>query len=244
MSGTSGTVIPASNEHQTSLAAENGSILVATSLRKAFGAQLVIKDLSLSFNRREIVLLLGSNGAGKSTLLRMLAGLARPDAGSVCFSGERCGFASHHSFMYSMLTVRENLSLMLGLLGRKGARIDEVLGEWSLMDVADKKLGELSRGYQARASLARACMGSPAVLILDEPSSNLDHQSTQFMKEKIKQVAQDGLVIVATHDIHRLGDLASRVVVIERSGGVVDSGRKASRPMLDSLIQRYQEANR
>lgn len=241
MSSASSPSVEASHERQSG---QDAAILTATSLRKAFGHQLVIRDLSLSFNRGELVLILGSNGAGKSTLLRMLAGLTRPDGGTVSLKEGRLGFASHYPLLYSKLTVRENLSLILRVLDVCSASVDNTLAEWSLVEVSDKQLGELSKGYQARVSLARACMGSPKALILDEPSSNLDHQATQFLRDKIAQVAQDGLVIVATHDVHRLGDLASRVVVLERGGRVVDSGAAAPRASIESLIQRYQEVNR
>lgn len=220
-------------------------VLAAREVSKSFGSFRALRSISLSFSIKEVVLLLGANGAGKSTLLRVLAGLSRPDAGAVARGDRvRVGFASHHHFLYARLTVRENLTLYSHLAGDNALTAREAIDRWGLGGVADKAVAELSKGNQARASLARALMGDPEALLLDEPSSNLDEQGTDLLKTAIREQGARGLAIVATHDIHRMRDVATRVVSVARGEIVADSGSGASADRIDSVIARYRESNR
>jgi len=235
------------NTSQTNLADSSGSAatLAAAGISKRYGLQPVLREVSLSFRMGEIALLLGANGAGKSSLLRVLAGLVRPDAGRVVApAGGTIGFASHNTFLYGRLSVRENLALYRALITREERGIDDILKSWGLNEVAAKPLSDLSKGNQARVSLARAFMGNPSVSLLDEPSSNLDQKSTEKLQQVVMAQARVGPVVIATHDIHRLRDVATRVVVMERGRVLVDSGSQALEASVDAVIQRYLESNR
>jgi len=224
----------------------SGSVVEAQGLVKRFGHHVVVQQLSISCSAGEIVLVLGANGAGKSTLLRMLAGLTTPDKGSVrVASGERLGFAGHYTCLYSRLSVLANLSLYATLAGIDQSELARIIRLWRLEEVQHKAVLEISRGAQSKASLARAVMGNPKLLLLDEPSSNLDEEATDVLCAVLSErAAAGGVAIIATHDLARLQALATRVVVMERGAIVADSGPSSTRSSLDSVVERYRKSNR
>jgi len=221
-------------------------VLEVKDVTKTFGALSVLKRLSLSCGPGEVTLLVGANGAGKSTLLRIVAGLARPDSGTVVRSTDRIGFLSHHLFLYGRLSVKENLELFASV---RGMALSQELGErLELSKVIDRPLCELSKGMQARVGIARAFLGHPDVVLLDEPTSNLDEKGTALLLAEIqrRQFETDGRVafLIATHDLHRMASIANRVVVL--ADGLVhsDSGPGASRETISDVLERYREVNR
>lgn len=225
--------------------ADSSEVLRATGLCKRFGSQRVIQSISLVCGRGEVALLLGANGVGKSSFLRMLSGLARPDAGSIVLSsGARVGFAAHHSFLYSKLSVSENLRLYGSFLQISKEHIESALERWALKGYAKTPISQLSKGTLAKVSLVRAMLGKPELLLLDEPSSNLDEASVELLKQEIRSYSANGAAIVATHDVSRLKEVATRILVLQGAGGIIDSGAGASPKARDEVIDRYYEANR
>lgn len=226
--------------------AKSEAVVEARGIVKRFGHHVVVQQVSISCSPGEIVLLLGSNGAGKSTLLRMLAGVTTPEAGGVLLApGVRRGFAGHHTCLYSRLSVAENLALYATLLGVSRARLTEMMQRWRLQDVQHKPVADISRGAQSKASLVRALMGDPHLLLLDEPSSNLDEEATAVLCALVgERVVAGGAVIIATHDLARLQALATRVVVMNRGLIIADSGSGAARTTIDSVINQYRKSNR
>ena len=221
------------------------AVLSVRKLSKAFGGHQVLRTLSFELFPHETVLILGANGAGKSTLLRVLAGLASGDGGSVDRrAGDAIGFASHHTLLYGRLSVRENLKLFARVSGRAVADVESALRMWGIADVASKSVAELSKGNQAKVSLARAALGEPSVLLLDEPSSNLDERATEILKSFVRAQRSRGVSVIATHDLHRLGDLATRVIAMDKGGILADSGPSVSSDDMNRVIAQYREANR
>jgi ABC-type multidrug transport system ATPase subunit len=222
-------------------------VIVAKDLSKSFGALKVLKRVSLCVDRGEIVLLVGANGSGKSTLLKLLAGLARTEGGTLARAASRVGFVSHTLFLYSRLTVRENLELFSKAAGLS-SEIDQVVVEMDLARVLDRPLAELSKGTQARVGIARALLGSPDLLIFDEPTSNLDERSTTLFAAALEGLrGREGgapTVLIATHDLHRLSHLATRVVVLEEGVVGADSGVGSDRSEVERVLARYREVNR
>lgn len=214
---------------------------------KAFDAKPVLRQITVSFQSGECVLLLGANGAGKSTLLRVLAGLSQADAGKRLSSfGGTTGFLSQYLFLYNRLTVAENLALFSGV--SDGEPVEDIVSRWGLMTYSAKMVGQLSRGNQARVALARTFIGNPSIVLLDEPSSHLDEQGVQLLTQVIKGAGPARttmpLRIVATHDIHRLGPLATRIVVLANGRILADSGSDASTDERERVISIYRESNR
>ena len=242
--------------------AEQGQAFELRGVHKAFGRQVVLRDLSLTLEEGQFALLLGANGSGKTTLLRLCAGLSRPDKGAVLFAGRAAGAATarnvghggHQLFLYGNLTVAENIELFRGLAGSP-LSVNDCLREWLLDPVRERRLCELSKGMQFRVSLCRAFIGRPRFLFLDEPTSSLDEISTELFIEKTKNVVfgpgEAGFVLVATHDVRRLRDCANRILVLE--GGIINkdlSALRRERPdvpleeLKDEVVNYYLARNR
>ncbi|MGH9450410.1 MAG: ABC transporter ATP-binding protein [Terriglobia bacterium] len=204
-------------------------VLEARGLFKYYGDFTALRDITLRIATGEPVLIYGPNGAGKTTLLRALASLAVPSEGEVLLGGLRLnrhaackskiGFASHATFLYGDLSVRENLELAGRLFGltRLETRIDAVLDSFSLQDRARELVRSLSRGLQQRATLARALLHNPDFLLLDEPFTGLDAESTARLEALVKEWAQQGkAVIFSTHGFAQGAALARRLVALDR----------------------------
>lgn len=225
-------------------ASSSGSVS-AHEISKRFGLARVLRQLSVSFSPGEIALLLGANGAGKSTLLRTLAGLCRPDSGHVSGIEPRSvGFFSHHLSMYSRLTVWENLDLFRRIAAIGASSLDDVIREWDLGDFQSKQLLELSKGTQARVSLARVFMSKPTSVFLDEPTSNLDTRGVEMLTRALLSDTADRCVVIATHDIHRLRGIATRVVVLRGGAIAADTGTDGTPRVISDAIDSYLESNR
>lgn len=219
-------------------------LLEATSITKSFGPKRVLSNASLACRPGEVLLLLGANGAGKSTLLRIMAGLSRADSGTVRrVAGASLGFLSHQLFLYGRLTVEENLALFSAVSGSGSEAARIAIDGWGLAAVADCPVAELSRGNQARVGLARAFVGAPQVRLLDEPSSNLDDRGVDTLKAAIVG-GGEAATVLATHDLHRLSGLATRVVVMRSGEIVADSGSAASEQGIAQAIALYRDTNR
>jgi ABC-type multidrug transport system ATPase subunit len=221
-------------------------VLEVKDVTKTFGSLSVLKRLSLSCGSGEVVLLVGANGAGKSTLLRAIAGLSRPDSGSVTRDTTRIGFLSHHLFLYGRLSVRENIRLFASVQG--ASEWSDVVSRLELSRVVDRPLAELSKGMQARVGIARAFLGSPELILLDEPTSNLDEKGTSLLLGEIERQRSEpnarSTFLIATHDLHRMASIATRVVVLADGNVVADSGAGASRETISHVLDRYREVNR
>ena len=228
------------------VARERAALVELRGIVKRFGSSVVVNNVSFSCKPGEVVLLLGANGAGKSTLLRIIANLVRADRGVVQHDAStRVGYAGHYTCLYSKLSVRANLSLYAAILGIDSTGLQRMLTAWGLNDAQHKSVAEVSRGVQSRASLARALMGEPELLVLDEPSSNLDEASAETLCEVIRaQASRAGASIIATHDLARLQSVATRVIVLERGAVIADSNVTGGDAAIESVVARYRMRNR
>lgn len=196
------------------VASSGVAAISAAGVRKDYGERAVLRGIDLSVGWGEIAVLFGANGAGKTTLLRVLAGLARPDSGSVHIAGRRMGrtggaarrlvgFAGHQAMLYNDLTCRENLDFYCKLYGvaDHSRRVDQALEQLSLSDRADRRVRTLSHGMQKRLSMARAMLHEPAVLLLDEPESGLDTASLETLGDLLRDWAASGRsALLTTHN--------------------------------------------
>jgi len=229
------------------------------SVSRTIQTTVVLRSLTLSFECRQSVLLLGANGAGKSTLLRICAGLMRASSGAVRLrtadgvsplAPAQVGYMGHHSMLYGELTVQENLEHAGALLGLGQVQVAEALGRWELDRHLKKRPVELSKGLLARAALCRAFMHRPRYLFLDEPSSALDQRSCEILLQEAASLRaihhNQMLILTATHDITRLRSLAERVVVLGNGALLHDSARSGEIPenAVSHAISTYLEHNR
>jgi ABC-2 type transport system ATP-binding protein len=212
----------------------------ATGLRKSFGKVKALDGLDLNVPRGSVCALLGPNGAGKTTAVRILATLARPDAGTARVAGhdvvrqprrvrELIGLAGQHAAVDDDLTGRENL-FILGLmhhLGRTGAhtRADELLEQFGLSESADRLVKTWSGGMRRRLDVVASLIVTPLVLFLDEPTTGLDPRSRAEIWNAIRNLAANGTTILLTTQYLDEADQLSDQIVIIDAGRVVALGR-------------------
>ena len=211
-----------------------------TGVSKLYGDVAALRDVSLKVERGEILTVLGPNGSGKTTLLKILGGLERPSRGEVLFDGVRIGGDNAEEmrkratlvFQRTVLlrgTVRNNVAYGLRLrdipdedIERRAREAIELVG---LEALADRQAKDLSGGEQQRLSLARALVLDCELLLLDEPTANLDPESLAIVKDVIRKLNEGGTtVVLATHNIEQARELSERLLLLER-GEIVEAGR-------------------
>ena len=206
-----------------------------TDIHKSFGTLEVLKGVSLEVAAGEVVSIVGASGAGKTTLLQIIGTLSRPDGGRVEIDGrdvsalgdralsqfrnERIGFVFHFHHLLAEFTAFENVCIP-GLIGRRPRadverRASELLDMMGLAARRDHKPGQLSGGEQQRVAIARALVNSPAVLLADEPSGNLDsHNRDEIHRLFFDRRERLGpTVVIVTHD-ENLAAMADRKITM------------------------------
>jgi ABC-2 type transport system ATP-binding protein len=211
-------------------------VIETRSLRKAFGSNVAVADLSLAVNRGEVFGFLGPNGAGKTTSLKLLLGLIEPTAGGGTLLGaplgrrqarHRVGFLPEHFRFHDCLTGRELLRVHGRLFGLRGSvletRIDRLMARVDLTDAADRQLKTYSKGMMQRAGLAQALVNEPEVVFLDEPTSGLDPLGRVLVRSVIDELRERGTTVFLNS--HLLGEVEAtcdRVVFFKRGRVVGD----------------------
>jgi heme exporter protein A len=196
----------------------------------AYGPTRALTNVSVSFDAGTVSTLEGPNGAGKSTLLNVLATLARPTSGAVRY-GElelpddralvrpSIGLVAHEALVYPDLTGRESLELFARWyrVDEPEAAIEKVIETYALGSFVDRPVRTLSRGQLQRVALARATVHEPSLLLFDEPTTGLDHASTERVAAAIEGARARGcVVIVVTHDRPLAERVADRRVFLQR----------------------------
>jgi sodium transport system ATP-binding protein len=217
-------------------------MIVVDGLTKSFGKRREIKAVDgASFRAGEgaITGLLGPNGAGKTTLLRMLATLIAPDAGSASVDGRdivrdrlavrrSIGVLSDARGLYGRLTARENVRYYGRLQGLGGAaldaRIDRLLAQLGLTDLADRRTQGFSQGERMKVAIARALVHDPAAILLDEPTNGLDIMSIRGLRELLQHLRASGkCILFSSHVMQEVAALCDTIVILGH-GRVVASG--------------------
>lgn len=219
---------------------DSESSLSVRKLSRRFGYRHVIADISFDVSGGDFLLLMGHNGAGKTTLIRLLAGLLKPNSGSVV-RPHSFGLVAHESMLYDSLTARENLRFFGRLLGKRAEECeDQLLEKIGLAEHADRLVASYSRGMVQRLTLARALLRDPELLLLDEPMTGLDDAASGTLKEILTDSrSRKRIVVLATHQLADVIGLATDV-------GFLVSGRmKAIEPIAGrdatTLTRRYRE---
>ncbi|ELZ81532.1 ABC transporter ATP-binding protein [Haloferax larsenii] len=216
----------------TDVNARTDIVLELDGISKSYGTESVIDDLSLSVQNGEILTLLGPSGCGKTTTLRLIAGLDRPDRGEVRLNGspvsgngsfvapeERgVGVVFQEFALFPHLTAAENIAFGLKHLSKseREARVDELLDLVGLETQGESYPDELSGGQQQRVALARSLAPEPAILLLDEPFSNLDVDLRVQMREEVRRILKEAGVtaVSVTHDQEEAMSISDRVAVM------------------------------
>jgi ABC-type multidrug transport system ATPase subunit len=186
------------------------TLIRARGVARSFGRRVALEPTDVDLDEGELVALVGPNGAGKSTLLSILAGALAPSAGSV-ERRARTGWVPQRPAHYARLTALENLELFARLERVPAARARELFEAFELPH--DVQAGQLSVGNRQRLDVAVALLGSPRVLLLDEPTASLDPEQRRRLWATAAALRDDGgAVLVATHHHEELESHADRVL--------------------------------
>ncbi len=203
-------------------------------LTKRFGPVVAVDDLSFTVETGAVTGFLGPNGAGKTTTLRMLLGLVRPTAGRALVNGSEyrdlpdpmrtVGAVLESSGFHPARTARNHLRAIALVDGIPAGRVDEVLDLVGLEGDADRRVGGYSMGMRQRLELARALLGDPQILILDEPANGLDPQGIAWLRNFLRWFASEGRVVLISS--HLLAEAAQTVddVIVLNHGRMAGSG--------------------
>ncbi|MBV9454402.1 MAG: amino acid ABC transporter ATP-binding protein [Rubrobacter sp.] len=243
--------------------------LVVEDVQKAFGANEVLKGISLSVNRHEVVCLIGASGSGKSTLLRCINLIEPIDSGRIVVEGEeitaegvnvnrirqRIGIVFQSFNLFPHMTVLQNITLA----PRQALRIDGknaqeralgLLERFGLLDKKHEYPDRLSGGQQQRVAIVRSLAMKPDIMLLDEVTSALDPELVAEVLNAIKELAEEGMtMLVATHEMSFARDIASRVCFLD-AGKILEQGppeqifKSPEHPRTRQFLQRIIAAGR
>ncbi len=202
---------------------------------KLFGEQRAVDHVSFRVGEGEIVGLLGPNGAGKSTLMKIITCFIPPTEGEVTVCGHSIhddtlavrraiGYLPEHNPLYLDMYVREYLRFAAGLshVAKPAQRVDEMIELTGLTPEANKKIGQLSKGYRQRVGLAQALIHDPQVLILDEPTTGLDPNQLEFVRSVIRNAGRDKVILLSTHIMQEVEAMCNRAIIINHGRIVAD----------------------
>jgi len=210
-------------------------------LTKSFDEFTAIDDLTFNVKEGEVLGFLGPNGAGKSTTMKLITGFLSASHGSVSIDGfdiskspieakSLMGYLPEGAPSYGDMTTLEFLNFVAQVRGFRGEEIDRrvqhVLDEVDLNSVSHQTIETLSKGFKRRVGLAQAIMHDPKVLILDEPTDGLDPNQKHHVRELIKNLARDKIVIISTHILEEVTAVCSRAIIIAQ-GKIVADGTPA-----------------
>lgn len=227
------------------------SIIEVTQLKKSYGDLNVLKQVTFSVNKNDVLAVIGPSGSGKSTMLRSLVHLEQVNGGSINVQGDylvkdgvyapptgikkitaRMGMVFQHFNLFPHLTVKQNLELAPKLVkGQAPSDISRMsanlLDKVGLSDKADVYPGKLSGGQKQRVAIARALMMNPDIMLFDEPTSALDPELTGEVLQVLKQLAEEHMtMIVVTHEMGFAKEAANRVIFMD-NGEIVEAGTSA-----------------
>ncbi len=206
-----------------------GARVVARGLERRFGDQVALADIQLEIEPGESFGLLGANGAGKTTFIRMVTGFLVPSAGEITVDGhspvlepravqERLGFVSEFSLLYPELSVTRFLRFAGGIRGLAGdalaSAVSHVLERFDLTSVRDRRIGNLSKGFQQRVSLAQAFIHQPTLVIADEPTGGLDPLQRAYVHKSLADLRGHQTLLLCTHDLAEARALTQRVAIL------------------------------
>jgi ABC-2 type transport system ATP-binding protein len=218
-------------------------MIEAEGLTKAFGSFVAVRDVSLRVKAGGVLALLGPNGAGKTTTVRMLSGILVPTSGQARIAGldvvthaaeirRRVGVLTELPGLYLRSTAREYLDFFGSLYGLakadRRARLAELMTQFEMSDVLDRRLSEFSKGMRQKLALIRTMLHDPEVLLLDEPTSAMDPQSARLVHDALLQLRDQHRrsIVLCTHNLVEAEMMADHIAIIRR-GQIVAEGSPA-----------------
>ncbi|MBV7338742.1 heme ABC exporter ATP-binding protein CcmA [Chloroflexi bacterium TSY] len=231
------------------------TLICVQKLRKRYGSKAVLKDVELTIDAGQVVALLGANGAGKTTLMRSIAGLTKPDRGSIQLGGATfrtarhelrryIGFVGHAPLLYDTLSGWENLQFFARLydMQQPEARIEALMREVELWSRRRDLVRTYSRGMKQRLAIARTVLHDPPVLLLDEPDTGLDQASMEMLHRIIRQLGVNNrAILLSTHQLDQALIWADQICIL--ADGHIVHQPKSQELNISSLRTLYLETS-
>ena len=207
-------------------------MISAQAITRRFGERVAVEDVSFEVRGGEVFGLVGPNGAGKTTTLRMLGGLIPPTSGVVSVFGQpftrangaalraRIGFLTETPGLWEHLTVADNLIVYARLFGmaRADEAVERVLRLFELWDRRTDRVALLSKGMKQKLALARALVHQPEIVLLDEPTANLDPATSRTVRDLLLELRSQGrAIVVSTHNLDEVERISDRVGLVSRT---------------------------
>ena len=201
---------------------------------KFYNQQKALHNVSFEIGKGEIVGLLGPNGAGKSTLMKILTGFINPNEGEVKVCDEKMtedsvslkqkiGYLTENNPLYEDMYIKEYLHFIAQLYKCSQNNINEMIKLTGLENEQHKKILQLSKGYKQRVGLAAALIHNPEIIILDEPTTGLDPNQLQEIRNVIVKCGQNKTVLLSTHIMQEVEKICDRIIIINRGEVKADS---------------------
>ncbi len=221
-------------------------MIILTNVTKKFGEKNAVDSLSIEIKTGEVIGFLGVNGAGKTTTMRMITGVLKPTSGTVSIDGvdplehhiattQKIGYLPENNPLYPDMKVEEYLQFIREV--KKHGNYLEIAEKIGLIEVLDKKIETLSRGYRQRVGLAAALLGNPHILILDEPTSGLDPIEQDRIRALITELAKEKVIVFSTHILSEVEDIATRIIIINRGQKVYDGPKPKGKGAVEKLFK-------
>ncbi len=213
-------------------------------LTKFFGAYKAVDDVSFTVKKGEILGFLGPNGAGKSTTMRMITGFIPPSAGTALIGGcdiiedslaarEKLGYLPENAPVYPDMTVVRYLDFCARIRGfvepERSRKVEETLEKCFLTEVTYQSIDTLSKGFKQRVCFAQSILHDPEYLILDEPTDGLDPNQKHEVRQMIRQMSPQKVIILSTHILDEVDAVCSRAIIIANGRIVADATPDALR---------------
>ena len=204
-------------------------------ISKKYNNQDALKNVSFSLKKGDIVGFLGPNGAGKTTLMKIITSTLKQDLGDVIVFGNNTltndiitknniGYLAENNPLYKEMDVNEYLNFIASLykVGNKKEIINSLIIKTGLKDERSKKIEQLSKGFKQRVGIAASLINNPKVLILDEPTTGLDPNQLIEIRNLIKEIGKDKIVLLSTHILQEIPKICNHIIIINK-GKIVEN---------------------
>jgi len=222
--------------------------ITVNSVSKSYTSQKALNNISFSADKGQVIGFLGPNGAGKSTMMKILTGFIKPNEGAVFVDDidvlknpiaaqKVIGYLPEHNPLYAEMYVREYLQFQAAIYKVAKSQIEDCIEKVGLTLEADKKIHQLSKGYQQRVGIAAAILHNPKVLILDEPTTGLDPNQIVEIRALIQELGKDKTVLFSTHIMQEVEAVCDRVIIIKKGEILVDKKLKELQDSKQQIIE-------
>jgi ABC-2 type transport system ATP-binding protein len=222
--------------------------ITVNSVSKSYKSQKALNNISFSADKGQIIGFLGPNGAGKSTMIKILTGYIKPNSGKVFVdeidvlknpiaAQKVIGYLPEHNPLYAEMYVREYLQFQAAIYKVAKSQIEDCIEKVGLTLEANKKIHQLSKGYQQRVGIAAAILHNPKVLILDEPTTGLDPNQIIEIRALIQEFGKNKTVLFSTHIMQEVEAVCDRVIIIKKGQILVDKKLEELQDSKEQIIE-------